>query len=253
MVNGLEIYKIWAPPDAFWSQWAKPVLFVGKAGYTATQEPTAIADVHWLTIADFRTAYIVDLPGEDGVEEGLGLARLGYRPVPLYNGVDGPPRARLGNQIVDVKPIVEALANGASTLHGMTIRADAPPVFLLDANRMNGIGKQPGTYDNRWCVFLQDFPSSTCLLEHGIERVIVRSAHLQTDLQHIVYKYQKDGIVICLCAADDTIRQIQVAKPHRFEGLMYRTKVFAGLYRNAVGGFGALVPFPTQGSRYSYG
>ena len=31
---------------------------------------------------------IVDLPGKMGVLEGLGLAKLGYRPLPLYNGDD---------------------------------------------------------------------------------------------------------------------------------------------------------------------
>ena len=80
----------------------------------------------------------------------------------------------------------------------------------------------------------------------------MRSAHLQPDLQHVVHQYQNDGIVISLCADDDTIRQIQATKPHRFESLLYRTRVLAGLTRNPVGGFGTIIPYPTQSSRFGF-
>ena len=247
MDNRLESYKIWAPPYVFWSQWAKPALFAGAIyGRGVSQNITEFPEIHWLSSADPRTAIIVDLPNKLGVEEGLALACLGYRPVPLYNGVAGP------SPIVDVQPIAAALFDGANVLRGLSIRDDAPPVFLLDADRMKGGVKQPGKYDNRWCVFPQDMPSVACLLERNIDRVIVRSLVTQTDLEHILRRYQDKGIKISLCDGK-YIRSITVTKLHRFGSLLYRFKVVSGLTRNAAGGFGGKVPYPSQGGGPYYG
>lgn len=248
MRNNLEAYKVWAPDDALWTQWAKPVLFMGPAemSYTELQIPEA----GWMQGLEGQTMLIVDLPGPSGVIESLALARLGYRPVPLYNGVDG----RASSMIVKVGEIATALFDGADILKTYNISPEAPPVFMLDSNRMNGNGKRPGTYDNRWCVFPQDMPSAAFLKNAGIRRVIVRSAGIQNDLSHILLRYQKEGIVICLCTgAGEGIREISVVRPSQFKSLSYRFGVIMGLTRNGAGGFGGAIPEPTQrssGGRY---
>lgn len=87
MRDNIETYKIWAPNGALWTEWAKPVLFANTPkGSFELQIPK----LKWIAQTDYTTAIIVDLPGKEGVQEGLALARLGYRPVPLYNGVYGP-------------------------------------------------------------------------------------------------------------------------------------------------------------------
>ena len=243
----LETYKIWAPPHVFWSQWAKPVLFAGASfGRETIPSLTVLSGVPWLSVVDPRTAIIVDLPNKMGVEEGLAIAGLGYRPVPLYNGVDGPSPA------VNVHSIAAALWGGADMLRGLSIRADAPPVFLLDADRMKGTGKKPGTYDNRWCVFAQDMPSAACLLERGIDRVIVRSPVVQTDLEHVLRRYQDKGIKLSLCNGRD-VNPITVTKLFQFGSLLYRAKVISGLTRNAAGGFGGKIPYPSEGGGVYFG
>jgi hypothetical protein len=204
-----------------------------------------IPETSWVENLDRQTMLIVDLPGRSGVIESLALARLGYRPVPLYNGVDG----RASSMVVEVGEIATALFDGADVLTTYDISPEAPPVFMLDSNRMNGRGKQPGTYDNRWCVFPQDMPSAAFLLNAGIRRVIVCSDGIQNDLSHILLRYQKENIQICLCTgAGEEIMEISVVKPSRFKSLSYRFGVVMGLTRNAAGGFGGRIPEPTQSS-----
>ncbi len=241
MRDNLETYKIWAPDDALWTRWAKPVLFTRKP--TINNQNLNIPKVNWIQNMDSHTMVIVDLPGESGVTESLTLARLGYRPVPLYNGVDG----QTSSVIVKVWDIVAALYKGADELMTYDIRLNAPPVFMLDANRMTGSGKRPGTFDNRWCVFPQDMPSAAFLLKEGISRIIVRSDGIQNDLSHILHRYQDAGIDIYLCTGGD-IEKKSIAKPSKYKSLSYRFKVIFGLTRNGTGGFGAMVPQETHGA-----
>ncbi len=243
MRNNLEAYKIWAPDDALWTQWAKPVLFMRPPEISF--KDLEIPEAGWMRSLDGQTMLIADLPGHSGVIESLALGRLGYRPVPLYNGVDG----RVSSMIVEVGEIATALFQGADILATYNISPDAPPVFMLDSNRMNGRGKQPGKFDNRWCVFPQDMPSAAFLLNAGIRRIIVRSAEIQNDLSHILHRYQKEGIEIFLCTGiGREIEKITVVRPSRFKSLSYRFSVIMGLTRNGAGGFGGEIPEPTQSS-----
>ena len=253
MKDSMSIYKIWAPDNALWTQWAKPVLFTCLPCTFKCDLKTPKVD--YVQMVDYSTAVIVDLPDCESVEEGLALARLGYRPVPLYNGVYGDAGTSM---IVNVKGIVAALQKGANELSTLSIRPDAPPVFMLDVNRMTGIRKQLGKYDNRWCVFPQDMPSASFLLKNRINRVIVRSARIQEDLSHILLRYQNEGIQIFLCTKYGIPKAVKVSKPSQFRSLFYRFKVTLGLSRNATGGFGAYIPEPLRGSLdvggyYGYG
>ncbi|HHW22505.1 MAG TPA: hypothetical protein GXX26_06440 [Clostridiaceae bacterium] len=242
MRSNLETYKIWAPDDAIWTQWAKPVLFIRQPD-SINKVELNIPEIKWIQSLERNTMIIVDLPRHSGVEESLGLARLGYRPVPLYNGVDGPSLST----IVKVHDIVKALYKGADELVSCNIRADAPPVFMLDSNRMSGSGKQPGKYDNRWCVFPQDMPSASFIINQGINRIIVRSESIQNDLSHILCRYQKEGVDIYHCNGQ-TVRKIHVTQPSDFKSLSYRFRAIFGLTRNATGGFGSKIPEATQSS-----
>ncbi|NLU52725.1 MAG: hypothetical protein GXX10_07670 [Clostridiaceae bacterium] len=242
MSRNLETYKIWAPDNALWTQWAKPVLFFWEPGLV-NYFKLEIPEIKWIQSVDTHTMIIVDLPGSSGVSEALALARLGYRPVPLYNGVN----SQTESTIVKVADIARALYKGADELSTYYIRSDAPPVFMLDSNRMSGRGKEPGKFDNRWCVFPQDMPSSAFLIRTGINKVIVRADSIQNDLSHILCRYQEAGIEIYL-SKDEEIKKIPVVKPSMFKSLSYRFKTILGLTRNAAGGFGGHIPEPTQSS-----
>ena len=253
----IDTYKTWAPDGALWTDWAKPVLFA-SASYS-DPFPLEIPQINWLQNFNQNTAIIVDLPGIKGVEESLALAQLGYRPVPLYNGVHNKNESIM---VVNVQKTAKALYSGAEILAAVNLPYDAPPVFMLDSRRMEGIGNKPGSYDNRWCVFPQDMPSAGFLLKHGINNVIVRMEGKDifsgipqnnpgNDLSHILFRYQEAGINIQAANYESEPKDFDVTKPSQFKSLYYRFKVTMGLSRNSVGGFGSLIPdLSESGGRY---
>jgi len=197
---------------------------------------------------DRRTMIIVDMPGIQSVSEAFSYALLGWRPVPLYNGV-----ASRGKMLVDAAEIADGLRMGTDRLSKLSIPPDAPPVFMLDSRRMHG-SKAPGLFDNRWCVFPQDMPSASYLNSMGIEKVIVRTpVYVLEDLGQILFDYQKSGIALFeLRNISDAPKAITARKPSLFKGFFYRLSVIAGLSRNSTGGFGSMVPYPRGHSIHRY-
>lgn len=251
-MNPTELYKLWAPEGALWSNWVKPVLFtqtpLAVSAYEQTQWRSL--NVAWAPSVDSRSAVILDLPEDEAVCWGLALASRGFRPVPLYNGTPGI------SAVVNVGRIVGALHDLAQDLVEMPLTTDSPPVFLLDANRLGGgTVVSPGRFDNRWSVFPQDFPSATFLLAHGLRSVVLGQRHAgapQRDLAHVLLRWQEAGLQILACDVQDNQppATLQVTRPGNFRALWYRALVVAGLRRNSAGGFGAVVPEPSQSSGY---
>src|SRR5207302_10946527 len=113
------------------------------------------------------SAIVVDLPGEDGINFAIELARHGYRPIPLYNALPfplseklSPPHAR-SKTTVDVVSILAAICRETATLQQIHLSPVAPPAFLLDADRrIARIDPATGIFDNRSVCFETDFPSA---------------------------------------------------------------------------------------------
>jgi hypothetical protein len=198
-VNPTESYLAWAPRESVWSAWAKPVLFgfIGHAPrHFRRAEPPA--DTVWLPADRLRTALVVDLPGGDAVVLGAVLARQGYRPVPLFNALPFHPR-RAARPVVDVESILGHLAEHTPLIAGLRLPPDAPPAFLLDANRRVGaVTLEVGDLDNRSVCFPTDFPSANALKNNGIGRVIVveRSGGPDADLVRVLATWQAEGITL---------------------------------------------------------
>ena len=251
-MNGRELFDLWAPPDAVWSRWAKPVLFAEwppPLWFSRAAEPEAPASVEEAAPVpdiplDLSLAVVVDLPGAGAVQTGLALARRGYRPVPSFNGGDHP------GALVDVEPILRALVAGAGSLGGLQLSPEAPPAFLLDSRRQSPGGTpEPGRYDNRWLAFPQDFPSASFLLSRRIHRVLLIQEPGKTqpadDLAHGLRRWQEAGIeMLLLHPGEGAPAAFQVAKPPRFRNLFYRALATLGLRRNSAGGFGSVIPVP---------
>ena len=249
MTDNYKAYRTWSPDGVRWSDWVKPVLF-SRPAYKLNGVPELPA-VNWAPYPGGKSALIIDLPGDEGVLTGLALARVGYRPIPLYNGVLAQPHSMVVNSI----DIAGALFSGADELAGLNIRQTAPPAFLLDYNRLDGKHFSSGQYDNRWCVFPQDMPSASYMQEQGINQIYVfkmKTGHIQNDLMHILRRYHEKGISVCSVDETGEHRELAVVKPSRFRSLLYRFAVMARLARNAAGGFGGSVPEATQysGRRY---
>ncbi len=194
-MTGRTAFELWAPPEAGWAQWARPVPFAAaqSAPGPAMLAGFAVPGIAYLNTVQADTAIVADLPGADGVAEGIALARLGIRPVPLYNGT----RAQTGAMaLVEPGAIESALLWGAGELAKINLPPNAPPAFLLDWGRLHRHKMNPSVFDNSWDLYEQDMPSANYLLAHGIRRVLVRGQGIARDLAHILYKYQKKGLAI---------------------------------------------------------
>ena len=245
-----ELFDAWAPADAAWSQWAKPVLFAQSPTLVSVQGPesqAAAGDVSWLPAASGQRALVVELPGARAASLAVALAERGHRPVPLFNTCDDP------SAVIDVRPLVSELAAAATPLQSRSLPPDAPPAFLLDSDRMRpAVLPSPGKFDNRWVVFPQDFPSAAFLQSRGIREVLVvmEGEKPEQDLAHVLRRWQDAGIAIQAMPPGTAARSIVVEKPSWFRTLGYRLIAMSGLRRNNAGGFGAVIPIITSGRGY---
>jgi hypothetical protein len=259
------LFSMWAPPVAIWSKWARPVIFAHFRGGEPAQLPVDPALENAWTPALEAMAVIIDLPGALSVDYALKLAGIGYRPVPLYNAAPSPRGAvyaagELGGyssrpsftEVVDVSPILYALAANARNLPQRSLAPDAPPAFMLDAlRRIGSTANAPGRFDNRSMSFPTDFPSAAFLLSQGIAKALViqmNEADPQADLSHTLLRWQEAGIEIYSSGLVEggQMKPIKVKKPSMFRQLWYRLSASMGLRRNPLGGFGAMTPFPSE-------
>lgn len=208
---GKEIYKIWAPENSIWMPWVRPVPFVQMIESSKQKEyfNTTIPSIRYVNKAENNIAIIVDLPSYEGVCEGIGLAKLGFRPIPVYNGTNGQEGA-LSN--IDNNSLEHSLMWGAFELKKLSLDEAANPVFLMDSDRMNSFKMNAKVYDNSWDIYSQDLPSSFFFLNHGIDSIIVRSDYIRRDLQKILYTYQKDGISVFQTNGYDEPKKVVIRK-----------------------------------------
>jgi hypothetical protein len=274
-----SLFEAWAPPGSIWSRWAKPVLFSQMDSIARDENvaPELPVDVSWAVDSDRATAIVVDLPGAQGVKVALSLAAIGYRPVPLYNACPAPAG---DTALVDVRPILTALASAASSLQSLGLPDGAPPVFLLDANRNTAAVARPpemvvdksadlpplsdaaggtavgtsssATFDNRSISLPTDFPSANLLLSRGIRRIVLiqpRRTEPQADLSHSLLRWQQAGLTILAVAIDepDLPRPITIKRPRAYRLLWYNLLAKLGLRANPLGGFGGSLPMPSSG------
>lgn len=250
-----DCFAIWAPEDAMWTEWAKPVTFVGAMLPSPGDPPVEIPRITFPGLPESWTqsAIVVDLPGQEAVGMALALADRGFRPVPLFNGTVGP------NAVIDVVQITRALGAGAGVLSQINLEPDAHPAFLLDSRRAEPIGAgEPGRYDNRWVVLPQDFPSAAFLGSKAVREVIVIQTGSLTpaeDLAHVLYRWQQGGIRMRLIdvATGQVEDGAKVPRPSNFRRAWYVAIALLGLRRSNAGGFGSTVPQQTGGRSGFYG
>lgn len=244
------IYNVWAPERGVWSPWVKPVGFIRmtKRQFILPFDwQTRVAS--WMRWAGARPVIVVDLPGVESVLTGVALASRGYRPIPLFNAVYEM------NSEVDMESVVNYMQIATPLLAGFALPDDAPPAFLLDANRFGSGKPNPGKFDNRWVVLPQDFPSSGFLRDHNFKDVLlVQTSGGQPgiDLAHVLLRWQEGGYTISVRSPTDNepARQITVNRPNWFRHTFYAALAMTGLRRNSAGGFGGVVPFPSSGGGY---
>jgi hypothetical protein len=253
-MNQRELFDTWAPKDSIWTPWAKPVLFAHMTSATigvAGSLPTMMRDpdCSWTSSVTAGTAVIIDMPGPDSVSLGAALAHRGFRPVPLYNTTPGT-----APMLVDVREIIAALAVLAESVAAAGLPNDAPPAFLLDSRRLTGV-RAAGSYDNRWAVFEQDFPSATFMRSRGINQVLLIAPHGGTtpDLARILSGWRRDGLELLVRPGHGTskVEPLSTRTMINWRLAAFASMLALGLRRNSAGGFGSRVPVSSSGSSYS--
>ena len=254
-MNKEEIFSIWSPDGCRWSPWVKPVLFAFM-DTAAAHLPFAEAPLEaaWCPPFSDDLALVLDLPGHESVLAAIALAAKGYRPVPLFNAVPLPtaqsvliPATMRPPAAVDVLPILGALRTAAERLAQIDLSPEAPPAFLLDANR-HGDGRAilPNEFDNRSVSFTTDFPSANLLNAHKIRRVmLVQKDRLEprSDLAHVLRRWQDGGIALTRMRLEPLVgpEPFEIPRPTWYGQMFQRMLASFGLRRSRTGGFGAWV------------
>jgi hypothetical protein len=247
-----ELFDAWAPAGGPWSDWAKPVLFAHWPRPLPAVPEIPPADLGWVPPPADRVALVIELPGPASVHVGLALAGTGYCPVPLFNAcpppIDGEPNAA----VVPVEPILAALVRGADRLRTAPPPTDAPPVFLLDADRQTARREpSPGAFDNRSVVFPTDFPSAARLAAHGIMRALLVREHrgaIGDDLEDALRPWQTDGLRLEVKWLSEPGPSVPLILPQRtWWNRLGRWLTRTYPRRNLAGEFGSFIPHPTGG------
>lgn len=213
-MTGRDIFKIWAPVDVKWTEWVRPLPFVAinEEVKINTFENFTHTTINYIDESHIDTAIIVDLPGEESVFEGIALSKIGYRPIPIYNGTNEQQGAM---PTTNNHAIENALKWGALEIKKTEIKNDAPPAFLIDSNRMNRYKMNESVFDNSWDVYGQDMPSAEYFIKNGINKIIVRSEKIQKDLKKILYNFQKQKIKIFLTNGYEAPKEVIIKKTRK--------------------------------------
>ena len=172
-MTGRDIFKIWAPSGAKWVDWVRPVPFIEINEDSNKYELNnfIIPKINYIKELYKDTAIIIDLPGNDSIIEGIALSKIGYRPIPIYNGTNEQEGAM---PTVDNSIIEYGLVKGALEIEKINLDNNAPPVFLLDSNRTNRYKMNVSVFDNSWDIYDQDIPTAEYFLKNGITKIIIR-------------------------------------------------------------------------------
>lgn len=209
-MSGKEIYKIWAPTDKKWTDWVRPVPFIG------IDHPKEIKEFLDFTIPyndsikkQNDVAILIDLPGGDSIKRGIQLAKQGFRPIPIFNGTN----PNMGTMSTTNNAIIEPfLIWGAIELKKIPLEKDAPPVFLLDSNRLCRYKENRFVFDNSWDVYPQDLPSAEYFLKNGITKIIVVGNDIAQDLKKILYRFQTKNLQILFTNGYENPKAIKIKK-----------------------------------------
>lgn len=207
---GKDIYKCWYKENNKWCKWIKPTLFVDLDNQILKNVVDyEIPHIYYIDKLRDDTAIIIDEDGDSSIKEGLALMNFGYVLVPLFNSPYPLPNSK---SLVSNLSIATLLIWGGTILKDKTVSDVAPPVFLLDKNRLNRYHKDKSIFDNSYDIYSQDLPSSNYFKNNGIKNIILKSDKINPDLNEILNKYRKNGLNILYTNGYETPKKAKLKK-----------------------------------------
>ena len=207
---GKDIYKCWYKENNKWCKWIKPTLFIDLDNQILKDVVDyEIPHIYYIDKLRDDTAIIIDEDGDTSIKEGLALMNFGYILVPLFNSPYPLPNSK---SLVSNLSIATLLIWGGTILKDKTVSDFAPPVFLLDKNRLNRYHKDKSIFDNSYDIYSQDLPSSNYFKNNGIKNIILKSDKINPDLNEILNKYRKNGLNILYTNGYETPKKAKLKK-----------------------------------------
>ena len=207
---GKDIYKCWYKENNKWCKWIKPTLFIDLDNQILKDVVDyEIPHIYYIDKLRDDTAIIIDEDGDTSIKEGLALMNFGYILVPLFNSPYPLPNSK---SLVSNLSIATLLIWGGTILKDKTVSDVAPPVFLLDKNRLNRYHKDKSIFDNSYDIYSQDLPSSNYFKNNGIKNIILKSDKINPDLNEILNKYRKNGLNILYTNGYETPKKAKLKK-----------------------------------------
>ncbi len=207
---GKDIYKCWYKENNKWCKWIKPTLFIDLDNQILKDVVDyEIPHIYYIDKLRDDTAIIIDEDGDTSIKEGLALMNFGYVLVPLFNSPYPLPNSK---SLVSNLSIATLLIWGGTILKDKTVSDVAPPVFLLDKNRLNRYHKDKSIFDNSYDIYSQDLPSSNYFKNNGIKNIILKSDKINPDLNEILNKYRKNGLNILYTNGYETPKKAKLKK-----------------------------------------
>jgi hypothetical protein len=150
-----------------------------------------------------ETAIIVDLPGAESVAFGAGMADVAH----LITTFDNFPHPLGVTPSQNTLAAMLYYANEVETKQSK-VAANAPPVFLLDSNRLANYTDEEKQFDNR---YLAKLPSAQAFKERGVKSIIYvtpdrnRKEELD-DLNEDFVDYRSQGMNVAMMPLSDFVQ-----------------------------------------------
>jgi hypothetical protein len=185
---------------------------------------------------------IADLPGPLVVPVGVWLVGAGHQPVSTF---DNWPHPR---GVLAPERILAQLLYWASAVAELRagLGPGSPPAWLCDRQRLGERPGRPGEFDNRY--FLDDslLPGPGLLRQAGIRRAVYLTAGggdpPLADVDPYFQDLERAGIEVRHAALEDPelgLAPLPARRPAQLLPASFR--------RSSAGGFGTVVPQPSQG------
>ena len=262
------LFHLFGPmPDSPWVPYHCPTLFASidklnitprkielSSGYHEEHPPGS-----WQWVAP-DTMVIVDIPDGAAVEVGVTLMKHGAQPICTFDHwpfLYSVMMTRSARPVIQSRPVIDTMYTLAHEVFEIRkdLSPDAAPIWICDDRRLGDglVEPAPGSFDNRYYIDDSILPGIRTLKEAHIRRVV----HLRLkegddplpDLVPFLIEAHDAGIDLEYVTLRDKSTWSQ---PKSMRKPMKRKLPIRGFRRSDMGGFGKLVPEPSEGG-YSSG
>ena len=262
------LFHLYGPlPDSPWAPYHCPTLFASidkldikpktvepSDGYKGPHPPTAW---QWLSP---DTMVIVDLPGSIAIEVGVTLMKMkgGAQFVSTFDHWAFARRNRTAQPVIDNRKTINMMFTLAPEVHQVrqNIASDVAPIWLCDSRRLGDDVNEPtpGMFDNRYYIDDSILPGINTLKKGGIRRIVHVHTKLKDeplpDLVPFVIAAMKQGLDVEHVALDE---ESTWSKPETMAEPFETKLPIRSFRRTDLGGFGKMVPQPSEGGYGSGG